>query len=102
MPQTDDGGFLQNRYTDEEFDKIADSNIRSFYNMKTGLVRRRQSLCPIEQVAEELGKTPKEMAEFEAYYSDPTLSQICTYALALGMKIHVEVEDCKKDDNENE
>lgn len=97
MPQTDDSKFLQNRYTDEEFDEIAEFDVKSFYDMKASLVRKRKSLCPIEQVAKELGKTPEEMAEFEAYYSDPTLSQIRTYALSLGMKIHIEVEDCEKD-----
>lgn len=84
---------LQDRGADADFDKIAESNINSFYEMKKSLVKKRESLCTIEQIAKELNKTPEEMAEFEAYYSDPTLSQVRTYALALMQVIHIQVEE---------
>lgn len=84
---------LQDRGADADFDKIADMNIASFYEMKKSLVEKRKSLCSIEQIAKELNKTPKEMAEFEAYYSDPTLSQVRTYALAIMEVIHIRVEE---------
>lgn len=84
---------LQDRGADADFDKIAESNIISFYEMKKSLVQKRKSLCTIEQIAKELKKTPEEMAEFEAYYSDPTLSQVQTYALALMQVIHIQVEE---------
>lgn len=84
---------LQDRGADADFDKIAESNIKSFYEMKKSLVQKRKSLCTIEQIAKELKKTPEEMAEFEAYYSDPTLSQVQTYALALMQVIHIQVEE---------
>lgn len=91
--------FLEHRFTDGEFDEIARFNVESFFNLKMDLVNKRKSICTIEQIAEELGKTPKEMEKFEAYYSDQTISQIRTYALALGMKIHIKVEDYEKDKN---
>lgn len=88
---------LQDRGADADFDKIADMNITSFYEMKKSLVEKRKSLCTIEQIAKELNKTPKEMAEFEAYYSDPTLSQVRTYALAIMEVIHIRVEEFSPD-----
>lgn len=90
------GVFLEHRFTDGEFKDIAGSNFDSFYDLREALVRKRQSTCTIEQMANELKMTPDELLEgLESYYSDPTLSELQTYALALGMKIHVEVEDCE-------
>lgn len=88
---------LQDRGADADFDKIAESNIISFYEMKKSLVQKRKSLCTIEQIAKELNKTPEEMAEFEAYYSDPTLSQVRRYALAIMEVIHIRVEEFRPD-----
>lgn len=90
------GGFLEHRFTDGEFRDIAGFNFDSFYDLRETLVRKRQATCTIEQMANELRMTPGELLEgLEAYYSDPTLSELQTYALALGMKIHIDVEDCE-------
>lgn len=90
------GRFLEKRFTDDEFDDIASFNFDSFYNLKNKLVNKRKSICSIEQMANEFKMTPSELLEdLEAYYADPTLSRLQTYALAVGMKISITVEDCE-------
>ena len=67
----------------EDIEDIADRNAESFYELKRDLVQKRKSLCTIEQIAEQLGEPVAVVTEFEQYYSDPTVSQLQEYALAV-------------------
>lgn len=74
-----------------DLEAIADFNAESFYWLKRNLVEKRKSLCPIEQVAKYMGESVEAVAEFEQYYSDPTVSQLQEYALAVMCRIKVAV-----------
>lgn len=78
-----------------DLEAIADFNAESFYWLKRDLVEKRKSLCPIEQIAKYMGESVDAVAEFEQYYSDPTVSQLQEYALAVMCRIKVEVEGFK-------
>jgi predicted transcriptional regulator len=55
------------------------------------LVRhRKESGLTQAEVDERLGWEPGQTAEFEAYWSDPRMSDIRRYALAIGMGIRHE------------
>ncbi|MBI0106196.1 hypothetical protein DKK73_05150 [Bifidobacterium asteroides] len=77
----------------EDLKNIADQNAESFYELKRDLVRKRESLCSIEQIAEQLGEPVDTVAEFEQYYSDPTVSQLQEYALAVMCLIKIKAVD---------
>lgn len=49
----------------------------------------RKRLCSMEDMAMALSESESEVADFEQYYSDPTLSQVQKYALAIGVEIDI-------------
>ena len=77
----------------EDLENIADQNAESFYELKGDLVQKRKRLCSIEQIAEQLGEPVDTVAEFEQYYSDPTVSQLQEYALAVMSLIKIKAVD---------
>lgn len=86
------GGMMENlkdMHSDDEFHEIAKHNFESFQEMKGFLVEVRKRLCSLEDMAMALSESESEVADFEQYYSDPTLSQVQKYALAIGVKIDI-------------
>lgn len=86
------GGTMENlkdKHSDDEFHEIAKHNFESFQEMKEFLVAVRKNLCSMEDMAMALSESESEVADFEQYYSDPTLSQVQKYALAIGVKIDI-------------
>lgn len=96
MKRSVDGVSLQDRFTREEFKKVSRHNFRSFDDMKNTLVLKRESLCSMDDMAKELGCTVDNVAEFEQYDSDPTISEVQEYALAIMSEIEIKVSDYKK------
>ena len=90
---------LADRLAHEDMEAIADSNVQSFYELKRDLVKKRESLCSIEEIAGQLGEPVSKVAEFEQYYSDPTVSQLQEYALAVMCVIKVKVLDFHPDES---
>lgn len=80
---------LKDMHSDDEFHEIVKHNFESFQDMKQFLVECRQKLCSMEDMAMALSESESEVADFEQYYSDPTLSQVQKYALAIGVKIDI-------------
>lgn len=81
-------GNLKDKHSDE-FREIAKHNSESFQEMKEFLVEIRKRLCSMEDMAMALSESESEVADFEQYYSDPTLSQVQKYALAIGVEIDI-------------
>jgi len=81
-------GNLKDKHSDE-FREIAKHNFESFQEMKEFLVEIRKRLCSMEDMAMALSESESEVADFEQYYSDPTLSQVQKYALAIGVEIDI-------------
>lgn len=78
---------------DSETIKVADNNAKSFYNMRKEIVKRLQQLASIDDIAKKLGRSLKEVAEFEQYYADPTLSEVQGYAILVNSFIDIKVRD---------
>lgn len=88
---------LQDRGADLDFRKIAKINFDNFYELKERLVAKRKSLCTMSEFARQLNTSEDEIAEFEQYYSDPTISQLQKYALALMMVIKIQAVEFTPD-----
>ena len=68
--------------------------VRNCEDLKRSLKSRRlQQGLSVSDVADRLGTTVAAVREFESYNSDPRLSQIRRYALALNVSFDIEVED---------
>ena len=96
MKNVADGAFLESRFTKEEFEEVARKNFHSFDDMKNTLVLKRESLCSMDDMAKELGCTVDDVAEFEQSDSDPTISDVQEYAIAIMSEIGIKVSDYKK------
>lgn len=88
---------LQDRGADLDFRTIAKINFDNFYELKESLVAKRKSLCTMSEFARQLNTSEDEIAEFEQYYSDPTISQVQKYALALMMVIKIQAAEFTPD-----
>lgn len=88
---------LQDRGADLDFRTIAKINFDNFYELKERLVAKRKSLCTMSEFARQLNTSEDEIAEFEQYYSDPTISQLQKYALALMMVIKIQAVEFTPD-----
>ena len=84
---------FEDLYDKDTIVSISDTNAKTFYDLKKRLVERRRQLYIIEELAKELGEPVREVAEFEQYYSDPTVSQIEVYALAIGVSLTIVREE---------
>lgn len=80
-----------------DFKELARANFHSFNDMKNALVAERESVCSMEDMARELGCTVDDVAAFEQYYSDPSLSEVQEYAMALLERIQIRVDHFKAD-----
>lgn len=91
---------FEDRYTEKEIEDMSDNIVTGMYDLKKFLVNRRINTRSIEDMARDFGDSVEEVAEFEHYYSDPTISQMEEYALALGVEIKViyRTNDGKDDD----
>ncbi|MDR1188372.1 MAG: helix-turn-helix domain-containing protein [Bifidobacteriaceae bacterium] len=80
--------------TDEALDRRADDLVRNHENLLDALVamRKRHGLTQAE-VAERMGVTQPSVAQFERYDSNPTLSTIRRYAMAVGAVVKSQVVD---------
>lgn len=83
-------------FTKEELKGIARKNFHSFDDMKNALVSKRESLCSMEDIAKELGCTVDDVAAFEQYDSDPTISEVQEYALAVMSGTEIRLSDYRK------
>ena len=95
MKNVADGAFLESRFTKEDYEEVARKNFHSFDDMKNTLVLKRESLCSMDDMAKELGCTVDDVAEFEQYYADPTLSDVQRYALLVNSFVDIQVRDHK-------
>jgi len=80
---------FEDLYDKDTINNISYTNVSAFYDLKKRLVDRRRKLYTIEELAKEIGEPVREVAEFEQYYSDPTVSQIEEYALAVGVSLTI-------------
>lgn len=83
---------LMDKGSRADFKSLARDNFHSFDDMKNALVNERESVCSMEDMARALGCTVDDVAAFEQYYSDPTLSEVQEYAMALMERIHIRVD----------
>lgn len=88
---------IEDALAHEDIEAIADTNAENFYNLKRDLVQKRQRLCSLDELAKQLKEPVEEVAEFEQYYSDPTVSQLQEYALAVMCIININAEDFSPD-----
>lgn len=81
-------------------DARADSLVESHAALLANLVNlRKKHRISQETVAERMGVSQPTVSAFERYDSNPTLSTIRRYALAVGARMSVEViDDCVDDD----
>lgn len=79
--------------TDDNLDKISGHNAKTFYDLKKDLVMSRMKSYSLDEVAELLGESLEDAAELEQYYSDPTLTQLRNYALAIKAYIVIRAEE---------
>lgn len=86
-------------FTDKDVKDVARMNFNNFYKMKESLILKRRSLCSTEDMAKELGCPLSEVIEFEKYYSDPTLSEVQEYAIAVMQEIEINISDYQKTGN---
>lgn len=84
---------LEDKLAYGDVEKIADFNAKHFYELKKDLVKKRQKLCSLDRIAEILNKPLEQVAAFEQYYSDPTVSQLQEYALAVMCVINIHAAD---------
>lgn len=84
---------FEDLYDKDTMQNISYTNVKTFYDLKKRLVERRRQLYTIEELAKELGEPVREVAEFEQYYSDPIVSQIEEYALAVGVSLKIVREE---------
>ena len=80
---------------DSDMSMITDNNAKSFYNMRKEIVKRLQHLASIDDIAKKIGVPIEEVAEFEQYYADPTLSDVQRYALLVNSFVDIQVRDHK-------
>lgn len=81
-------------------DARADSLVESHADLLTDLVDlRKKHQISQEVVAERMGVSQPTVSAFERYDSNPTLSTIRRYALAVGARMTIQViDDCVDDD----
>lgn len=81
-------------------DARADSLVDSHTALMADLVKlRRKHQIPQEVVAERMGVSQPTVSAFERYDSNPTLSTIRRYALAVGARMSIRViDDCVGED----
>lgn len=68
-------------------------NASAFYDMKSAIARKLYQMGSAKQLAKKLDVSEEEVAEFEQYYSDPTLSDIQLYACLAGLFINIQVTE---------
>jgi len=90
---------LEDKLAYGDVQKISEFNARHFYEMKKALIRKRQKLCSLDRIAEILHKPIEQVADFEHYYSDPTVSQLQEYALAVMCVVDIKVTDFDPDNS---
>ena len=90
---------LEDKLAFGDVQKISEFNTRRFYEMKKALVRKRQQLCSLDRIAEVLNKSIDQVADFEHYYTDVTVSQLQDYALAVMCLVDIKVTDFDPDDS---
>ena len=74
----------------QKVDALIEHNIASTVKLMEGLTDTRlKHGLSVSDVATILGWSTEKVCEFEAYYSDPTLSEIRRYASAIGVSITV-------------
>lgn len=82
---------------DETQDRIedrADQLIESHYRLMQDLIElRKKNRLSQEEVGTRMGTSQPAVASFESYDSNPTLSSIRRYALAVGARIEYKVVD---------
>lgn len=88
---------LDDSLAHEDIKKIAEHNALVFYRLKRDLVIQRQSLCSRKRIAELLKESVNEVSEFERYYSDPTVSELQAYALAVMCEIDAQARRFQPD-----
>lgn len=88
---------FMDRLAHADIEEIARRNASSFYRLKENLVEKRQRLCSLDRIAELLKESVEEVDEFEQYSSDPTVSQLQEYALAVMSVIDIGVFDFQPD-----
>jgi transcriptional regulator with XRE-family HTH domain len=80
--------------TPEMIEARADSLVSDHEDLLRKLVaHRKHHHLSQEVVAERMGVSQPTVAKFERYDSNPTLSTIRRYALAVGARLHTEVHD---------
>lgn len=76
--------------------RLASANSFADINLRWALITARlNSGMTVEQMAEKIGWERADVRYFESMDNDPTLSEIRTYALALGLRISHTVESAQ-------
>lgn len=83
--------------------RLARSNARSDLEMTLALVAQRKARgLTVEHVAEQLGRTPEQIREFERLEEDPRLSTVRQYALVAGARIDHQITEAHTTEAESE
>lgn len=75
---------------EERAEQLVDAHFRLLEDLVN--LRKKRGLSQAV-VGERMGVSQPSIASFEAYDSNPTLSTIRRYALAVGARLHIEVVD---------
>lgn len=99
----DDTTNLNEEYTDEQIGEVKALNYRQFFDLKANLVSyREKNKLDLGAMADFLDCTEKDLERFEQYDSDPTISEMQDYALALMLKLDLEIPERPIPENANQ
>ncbi|WP_394276413.1 helix-turn-helix domain-containing protein [Luteococcus sp.] len=71
----------------------ADALVEALEDLKFDLVELREKRMTQKDVAERMGMSQSAVSQFERYDSNPTLTTLRRYALAVGARLRIEVVD---------
>ncbi len=84
---------LMNNEPFEVVQARADALVEALEDLKFDLVELREKRMTQKDVAERMGMSQSAVSQFERYDSNPTLTTLRRYALAVGARLRIEVVD---------
>lgn len=84
---------LMNNEPFEVVQSRADALVEALEDLKFDLVELREKRMTQKDVAERMGMSQSAVSQFERYDSNPTLTTLRRYALAVGARLRIEVVD---------
>lgn len=88
---------LMNTEPREVVQARADALVEALEDLKFDLVELREKRMTQKDVADRMGMSQSAVSQFERYDSNPTLTTLRRYALAVGARLRIEVVDDVKE-----